>query len=308
MEKGIITGKGGLKKARDHFENMREADKEPFLKMAKKEKLAYMIKKREYDSKNKKTRTPSAYNLFMSDLKGTDPKKYSETGFFNYAYKKWKNLEDDKKRKYEKQSQKLKEENDREYKDKSSIGKNGPKKALSAYNLFIRDRLPELKKQKPDTEQTEFFGMIAEEYAKLSDADYKKYAKRAEKEKEKYEKEKANYELEMSQMNLTQLEKEEEQKEKRRETRSKTTKKDDTNDNYKSKNKSKSRSKSKTKDLSDKSSEEESEEEKTKNKKTKTKDKKNKETKQKKGEDSDYESEDNKSKRGQSKKGKKTGK
>ena len=81
---------------------MKDEEKEKYLKLAKREKLAYEIKKREYKSKNKKTRTPSAYNLYMSDLKGTAPEKYSEEGFFNYAYKKWKSLDASKKSKYEK--------------------------------------------------------------------------------------------------------------------------------------------------------------------------------------------------------------
>lgn len=224
-----------MKEARELFTKMKEDEKEPYLKMAKKEKLAFLIKKREYLSQNKKTRTPSAYNLFISDLKGTDPSKFSEQGFFNYAHKKWKTLDNSKKEKYEKQAEKLKKENDREYEEKKSFEKSAPKKPLSAYNLFIRDRLPALKKQYPNKDQTDFFGMIAEEYKNLSNADTNKLQKRADKEKARYEKEKNEYDIQMSQMNVSQLEKIEEDKKERAKSKSKTVKKL----NAKSKNKKK---------------------------------------------------------------------
>lgn len=217
---------------------MKDDEKEPYLKMAKKEKLAYLIKKREYQSQNKKTRTPSAYNLFMADLKGTDSNKFSEQGFFNYAYKKWKSLDESKKEKYEKQAEKLKKDNDRNYEEKKSLEKQPPKRPLSTYNIYIRERLPALKKQYPNKEQTDFFGMIAEEYKNLSNAETNKLQKKADKEKIRYEKEKNEYDLQMSQMNVSQLEKIEEDKKERARSRTKTEKKT----NAKSKNKKKEES------------------------------------------------------------------
>jgi len=284
---------------------MKDDEKDHYLKLAKKEKLAYEIKKREYASKHKKTRTPSSYNLFVSELKGTAPEKFSEEGFFNYAYKKWKVLEEPKKRKYEKDAKKLKDEANREYEEQKSLGKSAPKKALSAYNLFIRDIMPELKKKHPNTEHSEFFGLIAEEYAKISSSEMAKLQKRADKEKQRYEKEKSGYALEMSQMKVSQLEKQEEKKEKEFEGRSKSKITKEINAD-KSTNKSKSRSKSKSKKAT-KSEDDSNEQEVEASKVKRTKGKGDKgATKGKKDEDSDESEKEPKTKRGQSKKGKNT--
>lgn len=292
---------------------MKDDEKDHYLKLAKREKLAYEIKKREYKSKNKKTRTPSAYNLFVSELKGTAQEKYSEEGFFNFAYKQWKSLDQKKKTKFEKEAERLKGEANREYEERKSLEKFAPKKALSAYNLFIRDRMTDLKKKHPNKEQTEFFGIIAEEYANLSVSEKAKLQKLADKEKQRYEKEKGAYDVEMSQMNVTELEKQEEKKDKEREARSKskTTKK--AAEGAKSTKKSKSRSKIKSKGKnaeSDVESEVESEAAAGKSKANKTKGTKaaNGTKGKKAGEESDKEEKGDKSKRAQSKKGKNTGK
>jgi hypothetical protein len=303
-EKGIVNGKGALTEARKLFEKMKEAEKEHYLKLAKKEQLTYTIIKREYNSKNKEERTPSAYNLFMSDLKGTASEKFSEDGFFNYAYQKWKSSDAAIVRKYERQAKKLKEEKDAEYNLRKSFEKSAPKKALNSYNLYVRERMPELKKQNPDTEQGELFVMLAEEYPKLSPSDLSQLKKRAEKDKERYEKEKSEYDMEMSQLNVTQLDKKEEKEEKKRESRgkSKTAKKKDT-----VKSKSKNKSKSKSKNTTDNDTENDEAEE-TDNKKggvakAKDKDKKSKNAKSKKEESEAEQKKDKKaSNRGASKK------
>lgn len=289
-----------MKKARELFDEMKDDEKEHYLKLAKKEKLAYEIKKREYNSKHKKIRTPSSYNLFMSELKGTAPEKYSEKGFFEYAYRKWKQLDSTKKNKYEIEAKKLKDEADKEYQEKKSLEKSAPKKALSAYNLFIRDRLPELKKKHPKMEQTEFFGIIAEEYAKLSSTEMTKLQKRANQEKQRYEKQKSEYDIEMSEMHVTQLEKKEDKKEKEREARSKTR------TNKKNVINNKSRSKSKPKNTDTESNEESEDDD--HNEVKRGKGAKSKVAKGKKSKMEDSEEKGDKSKRGQSKKGKNTAK
>jgi len=188
--------------------------------MAKREKLAYEIKKRAYNSKNKLPTTPNAYNLFVAELKGTASEKFSQEGFFNYAIKKWRNLDEVKKRKLEKEAKRLKEEAVKEYEEKTRIEKSAPKRALTAYNLYTRDRLPELKEKHPQMAQTDYFVIIGEEFAKISDKERYKLNQRAEKEKERFEEEKKEYDLEVSEMNLYQLEKIQEKKEKEREPRS----------------------------------------------------------------------------------------
>ena len=309
----MVSGPGALKKARELFQEMNDAQKDHYLKLAKKEKLAYEIIKREYNSKNKKPRTQSAYNLFVSELTGTAQEKYSDEGFFNYAYKMWKRLDQEKKSKFEKEARRLKEEADREHDERKSLEKSAPKKALSAYNLFVRDRMPDLKTDYPNKEQTEFFSMIADEYSKLSSTEKTKLQRRADKEKQRYEKEKSAYDVEMTQMNVSQFGKQEEKKEKEREARSKskTTKK--TTVASKSKDKSISRTKKKGVNSSGSNVESEVESEAeseavAKSKRNKTKESKANDTKGKKAEESDVQEKENKSKRGQSKKGKNTAK
>jgi hypothetical protein len=252
-----------LKEAKAKWEKLDDDEREKYLKMEKKERLAFILKKREYKALNKKERAPSAYNLFVKDLKGTDTKVFSEQGFFTYAAEKFRNLSSNEIRKLEERSKKLKEEMDAKKDEKAEIEELKPKKKPnSAYNIYIRERVPEIKKKFPNMVQTDVFAQCAEDFKNISTKELKVLEEKAEQEKLDYEKRMKKYELKLEKYNEKEKTNEDEKK------RSKS----------KSKQSSKKRSKSKGKNSTKKNGDQSESEYETENEKDTKKKKKNKTT------------------------------
>ena len=64
-----------------------------------------------------------------------------------------------------------------------------PKKPKSSYQLFLTERVIQLKEKKPNEEVRKLFGVCAEEWGQLSEGEKKKYEKAAKKDKERYKEE-----------------------------------------------------------------------------------------------------------------------
>lgn len=257
MEQGKIGGVNANKEAKKIWDKLKDSDKDKYLKMAKKEKIAYILKKREYESKNRKGKGPSAYNLFVSDLKGTSQKEYSEQGFLNYAYQKWKTTDKSIKKKYEEKALKLKKEIEEEYEERITKEKTVPKRALSAYNIFVKEKFEVIQKKYPNKEPAEILAIMPEEYNHVSKEEKSYFTKKAKKDKERYESEKSQYEINMSQINDSRIEKIEERKAR---SKSKIEKDEDSDEKSKSKSRNESKDKNaKSKKKSKKEKEEESE-------------------------------------------------
>ena len=67
-----------------------------------------------------------------------------------------------------------------------------PKRPISGFMLYVSDRMPDIKKEKPKLTSPELIGIIAKEWQKGKDVDQKSYNKKAEKEhglslKQKYD-------------------------------------------------------------------------------------------------------------------------
>ena len=202
IDQGKISGVSGLKEARKLWNNLNESEKLKYLKEAKRNELAYIIKKRDFFSNNKKERALTAINLFISDLKGTSKEKYSKDGFFNFAYQQWRNTDIVIKKKYESQAQKLKEEIAKDYDIKESLQKEGiPKRPLTTYNIYTKQRLVELKKQHPEKHPRDFFCILGEEYRNLTKEEKEKLKEKAETEKDNYEIIKTQFSNDMTELN-----------------------------------------------------------------------------------------------------------
>jgi hypothetical protein len=231
-----------LKEAKAKWEKLDDDEREKYLKMEKKERLAFILKKREYNSLNRSERAPSAYNLFVKDLTGTDPKEYSEQGFFVYASDKYGKLSASELRKLEERSKKIKEEMMAKKNEKAEIEELKPKKKPnSAYNIFIRERVPEIKKKFPNMIPTEVFAQCAEDFKNISGKELKVLEEKAENEKADYEKRLKKYELKLEKYN----EKENVNAEDKKKSKSKS--------NSSSKKRSKSKGKKSTKKNDDQS-------------------------------------------------------
>ena len=71
---------------------------------------------------------------------------------------------------------------------------NAPKRALSAYNYFMKENRESIKSKMPaDTKNTEVVAEIGKQWSALSDAKKKKYNKMAAKDQERYAKEMEQY-------------------------------------------------------------------------------------------------------------------
>jgi O6-methylguanine-DNA--protein-cysteine methyltransferase len=202
LKEKVKEGKLGVKVlevARALWDKLSDEQKEVYMKKAQKEKLTYELIKREYVQNNRKSNGPSAWNLFIRDLKGTEKSEFSEIGFFNYAYKKWKSLDKVLICKYAKASKEMREKQNEEYEEKMKAEKNqAPKRALSAYNIYLREKMPEFKKKFPKKEQTEIFQIISQEFAKIPPKERKIYEEKAKKSKEETEILKKEWEMEQS--------------------------------------------------------------------------------------------------------------
>ena len=101
-----------------------------------------------------------------------------------------------------------------------------PKKPQSGFNLFVAERIPDLRKEKPNVPNSVLVKQIAKEWNKGDEVDQKQYNKNAEKDKKRFKKQLKEFQK----MGYYTKEKTE----------------DETNDNERSKKSQKKRSSSKT--------------------------------------------------------------
>ena len=77
---------------------------------------------------------------------------------------------------------------------KSKKDPNAPKRAISAFFFYNKERREKLKKEKPNLDNKEIIKVMSDEWNKLSDAEKKPYVAKAEADKKRYENEKKAYE------------------------------------------------------------------------------------------------------------------
>jgi hypothetical protein len=169
-----------------------DEEKERYQRIAKKLKLAYLVKKMEYDLSVRKsksgTRALTPYNLFVRDMKGTvDTKDLPQGGFFNHCYKKWNKLDDAAKNKYIKRAKEEKAETDKSREEIKSRVYEQPKRPRSVYNIYIAETTAALRLKHPKKEQAELFAMAGEMWKSTSEKDKAKFTKIYDKEVEAYD-------------------------------------------------------------------------------------------------------------------------
>lgn len=172
------------------WKKLPESDKERYQRMAQRDKLAYLVKKMEYEqtlkknSINKRALTP--LNLFMHEMKGkVDSKELGRGGFFEYCYKKWNKMEDGAKKKYYKLSEEQKANIDSSRKEDDRVF-DMPKRPGNAYTLYVADAVKQLREKHPKKEQSELFSLAAENWHNMPEKDKKPFSKLAEKHMEEY--------------------------------------------------------------------------------------------------------------------------
>ena len=76
---------------------------------------------------------------------------------------------------------------------KNKKDKDAPKKAISAYFFYIKERRESITKELPKLNNKEIVKKMSEEWNALSDDKKKPYVQKALEDKKRYEKEKADY-------------------------------------------------------------------------------------------------------------------
>jgi hypothetical protein len=183
-------GSNALSEGIKLWKKLPESDKERYHRMAQRDKLAYLVKKMEYDQTLKKNnlnkRALTPLNLFMQDMKGkVDTKDIGRGGYFEYCYKKWNKMEDAAKKKYFKMADEQKANLDSSRKEDERVF-DQPKRPGNAYTIYLADAIKELKEKHPKKETTELFAIVAENWKKMSEKDKKPFTKLAEKHMEEY--------------------------------------------------------------------------------------------------------------------------
>ena len=178
-----------------------------------------------------------------------------------YWREEFNNLSKDKRKKYEEKAEKDKERYEKKMLEFKNVIFDMPKRPLTAFSLFVRDRLPDLKKEDKETPTPELLRKVAKEWQKEEGVSQAKYEKKAEYDKKRFKKQlrdfetlgyyKKNYRAEKSQTKSKRSKDEDESEVEESEEEERKTKKKrrSTSTSRKSSKKTRSKSKSKTQDV-----------------------------------------------------------
>jgi hypothetical protein len=210
-----------------------------------------------YNKKIKKIlpkKPATAYGQFLKEKKGMKVPKGEKAVVYWRPY--YDELSKDKKKKYEEKANREKERYQKKMDEFKNVIFDMPKKPLNAFALFMRDRLPDLKKEKGNEKapMAKLLKIAAKEWTSEDGVSQKKYEKKAELDKKRFKKQlkdfetlgyyKKNYRAERT-TKEDDSDEEEEEKTTKRKKRSSSSKKA----SKKTRSKSRSKSKSKTQDM-----------------------------------------------------------
>ena len=234
------------------WKQLSEDQKEEYLKKSHRYQLAYKYKKMLYYKQIKKIlpkKPGGAYLQFIKEKKGQKPPE-GQT-FLKYWRSVYEKLTPEQKEKYEEKAKKAKEEYDRKLAQFVNKVFDMPKKPKSAFSFYLKERLPSLKKEKPDALQYELFKFAAEEWQGGKEINKDQFIKNAEIDKKRFKRQFQEFKKKgYYSNNPNDIEddvEEDKKKSSKKRSSSKSTKKSKKKNKSKSKEKSKSKSKSKSK-------------------------------------------------------------
>ena len=256
QEKARDKALHSLKEGKEMWDKLSEDEKESYLKKSHTLRLAYKYKMMIYNKKIKKIlpkKPATAYGQFLKEKKGMKVPKGEKAVVYWRPY--YDELSKDKKKKYEEKANREKERYQKKMDEFKNVIFDMPKKPLNAFALFMRDRLPDLKKEKGNEKapMAKLLKIAAKEWTSEDGVSQKKYEKKAELDKKRFKKQlkdfetlgyyKKNYRAERT--TKEDDSDEEEEKTTKRKKRSSSSKKA----SKKTRSKSRSKSKSKTQDM-----------------------------------------------------------
>jgi len=171
------------------WKNLSEDEKEEYLTKSHRCQLAYKYKKMIYNKKIKKLvpRKPKgALHQFLKEKKGQKPA--SGENWLKYWRTVFSNLSDEQKKKYEEKANKAIEKYEKQMVQFQDKIFDMPKKPYSGFTLYVSDRMPDLKKEKPNQPVQSLLKIIAKEWVAGKNVDQNSYNKKAEKDKTRFKK------------------------------------------------------------------------------------------------------------------------
>ena len=254
QEKAKAKELHSIKEGKELWDKLSEDEKETYLKKAHTLRLAYKYKKMIYNKKIRKIlpkKPATAFGHFLKEKKGIKiPEGVKAVAYWYEIYEK---LPKDKIKKYENKAAADRERYNKKMEEYKNYVFDMPKRPLTAFSLFVKDRLPDLKKENEKTPMPKLIKIAAKEWQSEDGVSQAKYEKKAEYDKKRFKKQlkdfetlgyyKANYRAERN----TKAEESEDEEEKRtkKKKRSSSSKKS----TKRSKSKTRSKSKSKTQDV-----------------------------------------------------------
>lgn len=197
-KEGKFGGKNPISEGPKLWKKLNDDDKEKYQRMAMKEKLAYAVKKLEYDQMTRKTSTTrplTAFQIYLSDNKGkVDAKEFGKQGFLNYMHKKWQKLDEGTRKKYSKKADDSKARAEKDNETLAARVHDMPKRPGNPLSLYVKENYSQFKKDNPKKGNTEILGLIAETFAGLSEKQKERYRKNHEKAMEEYKANKKAFE------------------------------------------------------------------------------------------------------------------
>lgn len=178
-----------LNEGYEMWKRLSDDQKEEYLIKSHRCQLAYKYKKMIYNKKLKKIfpRKPmGALQQYLKEKKGQKPA--NGENWLIYWRTVFTNLSKEKKKKYEEKAEKAKEHYDKEMLKFQDKVFDMPKKPISGFALYVSDRMPDIKEEKPDVPLTELMRQIAIEWQTEKNVDKNYYNKKAEKDKKRFKK------------------------------------------------------------------------------------------------------------------------
>ena len=246
-----------LKQGKEMWDKLSENEKETYLKKAHTIRLAYKYKKMIYNKKIRKIlpkKPATAFGQFLKEKKGLRiPKGEKPIVYWRPIYDQ---LPKDKKKKYEEKAKLAKEKYEKKMAEYSNYVFDMPKRPVTAFALYVRDRIPDLREKDKKSPVTKLIKKAAEEWTSGEGISHSKYESKARQDKKRFKKQlkdfetlgyyKKNYRAERTTKDEDESEDEEEEKKTKRKKRSSSSKKSTKRTRSKSRTKPRSKTKSKT--------------------------------------------------------------
>ena len=255
QEKAKEKALHSLKEGKEMWDKLSEDEKDHYLKKAHTCRLAYKYKKMIYNKKIKKIlpkRPATAYGQFLKDRKGIKvPKGEKAVVYWRPIFDK---LPKDQKKKYEEKARKDRDRYERKMAEFKNVVFDMPKRPLNAFSLFIKDRVPDLKKENGKAPVTKLIKIAAKEWQSEDGVSQAKYERKAEMDKKRFKKQLKDFETlgyykKNQRVEKTTTKDEDESEEEERKTKKKKRSSSSKKTTKRTRSKSRSKPKSKTQDM-----------------------------------------------------------